>query len=50
MPKFMYGTHYSSAAVVLHFLVRQEPFSSLHVNLQVSARELQCFSMGDLKR
>eukprot|EP00752_Nemacystus_decipiens_P002115 g2019.t1 len=34
VPKFMYGTHYSSAGVVLHYLVRQDPFTSLHVNLQ----------------
>lgn len=35
VPKFMYGTHYSSAGVVLHYLVRQEPFTTLHINLQV---------------
>ncbi|CAN0545312.1 unnamed protein product, partial [Ectocarpus sp. 8 AP-2014] len=29
VPKFMYGTHYSSAGVVLHYLVRQEPFTTL---------------------
>ena len=33
VPKFMYGSHYSSAGVVLHFLVRQEPFTSLAVAL-----------------
>lgn len=32
----MYGTHYSSAGVVLHYLVRQEPFTSLHIQLQVT--------------
>eukprot|EP00108_Taenia_solium_P004514 TsM_000313200 transcript=TsM_000313200 gene=TsM_000313200 len=32
--KFHYGTHYSSAAGVMHYLVRTEPFSSLHINLQ----------------
>ena len=26
-PKFMYGSHYSSAGIVLHYLVRQEPFT-----------------------
>jgi hypothetical protein len=31
---FMYGTHYSSAGVVLHYMVRQEPFSTLAINLQ----------------
>lgn len=36
VPKFMYGTHYSSAGVVLHYLVRQDPFTTLHVNLQVN--------------
>ncbi|CAM9130173.1 unnamed protein product, partial [Hapterophycus canaliculatus] len=34
VPEFMYGTHYSSAGVVLHYLVRQDPFTSLHINLQ----------------
>lgn len=36
VPKFMYGTHYSSAGVVLHYLVRQDPFTTLHINLQVN--------------
>ena len=49
VPKFMYGTHYSSAGVVLHYLVRQEPFTSLHVNLQVGA-EKTIISIRDLKR
>lgn len=31
----MYGTHYSSAAAVLYYLVRQEPFTSMHIRLQV---------------
>lgn len=35
VPEFMYGTHYSSAAVVLHYLVRQDPFTRLHIDLQV---------------
>ncbi|CAM9379064.1 unnamed protein product [Chrysoparadoxa australica] len=34
IPKFLYGSHYSSAGIVLHYLVRQEPFTSLHINLQ----------------
>jgi hypothetical protein len=34
VPKFMYGSHYSSAGVVLHYMVRQEPFTTLAVNLQ----------------
>ena len=32
---FHYGTHYSSAAIVLHYLVRLQPFSAHHVLLQV---------------
>ncbi|KAI9209022.1 uncharacterized protein BJ171DRAFT_437728 [Polychytrium aggregatum] len=32
--KFMYGTHYSSAATTLYYLLRMEPFTSLHVALQ----------------
>eukprot|EP00049_Salpingoeca_infusionum_P016595 m.341280 g.341280 ORF g.341280 m.341280 type:complete len:3305 (+) comp16111_c0_seq3:237-10151(+) len=33
-PKFHYGTHYSNAAGVLHYLLRLEPFTSLHIHLQ----------------
>ncbi|KAJ3163233.1 Neurobeachin-like protein 1 [Geranomyces michiganensis] len=32
--KFHYGTHYSSAASVLFYLLRLEPFTALHVGLQ----------------
>ena len=32
--KFHYGTHYSNAAGVLHYLVRVEPFTALHIELQ----------------
>jgi hypothetical protein len=32
--KFLYGSHYSSPGVVLHYLVRQEPFTSMHIALQ----------------
>jgi neurobeachin-like protein 1/2 len=32
--KFHYGTHYSNSAGVLHYLVRVEPFTSLHIELQ----------------
>ena len=32
--KFHYGTHYSNSAMVLHYLVRVEPFASLHIQLQ----------------
>ncbi|CAL8087269.1 unnamed protein product [Calicophoron daubneyi] len=31
--KFHHGTHYSSAAGVLHYLVRLEPFTTFHVQL-----------------
>jgi hypothetical protein len=35
IPPFMYGSHYStSAGVVIHFLLRLHPFSSLHRQLQ----------------
>ncbi|XP_001983501.2 neurobeachin-like protein 1 isoform X2 [Drosophila grimshawi] len=34
IPKFHYGTHYSNSAGVLHYLLRVEPFTSLHVDLQ----------------
>ncbi len=33
-PRFRYGSHYSSPGVVLYFLVRQEPFTSLALELQ----------------
>jgi hypothetical protein len=32
--KFHYGTHYSNSAMVLYYLVRVEPFTSLHIELQ----------------
>ncbi|KAJ1954484.1 hypothetical protein EC988_002407, partial [Linderina pennispora] len=32
--KFHYGTHYSSAASVAYYLLRLEPFASVHVSLQ----------------
>lgn len=35
IPKFMYGSHYSTAAgVVLHYLVRLQPFADLHKDMQ----------------
>ena len=35
IPKFLYGSHYSTAAgVVLYYLVRLEPFTQLHVDTQ----------------
>jgi len=32
--KFHYGTHYSNPAGVMHYLLRLEPFTSLHIQLQ----------------
>ncbi|KAJ2561203.1 hypothetical protein GGH12_004184 [Coemansia sp. RSA 1822] len=32
--KFHYGTHYSSAASVAYYLIRMEPFASVHISLQ----------------
>lgn len=34
IPKFHYGSHYSSAGTVLHFLIRLEPFTSEFIKLQ----------------
>jgi hypothetical protein len=35
IPKFMYGSHYSTAAgVVLHYLMRLQPFAGLHKEMQ----------------
>ena len=34
LPKFHHGTHYSSAGIVLHFLIRVEPFTTLAKSLQ----------------
>eukprot|EP01133_Synstelium_polycarpum_P008387 gene8387-9862_t len=34
IPKFFYGSHYSSAGTVLHYLIRMEPFTSLFLQLQ----------------
>jgi len=31
---FFYGTHYSSAANVLFYMIRMEPFTTLHIALQ----------------
>ena len=31
---FHHGSHYSNAAGVLHYLVRLEPFTTLHIDLQ----------------
>lgn len=34
IPRFHYGSHYSSAGIALYYLVRLEPFTSLAVGLQ----------------
>ncbi|EGC32702.1 hypothetical protein DICPUDRAFT_155301 [Dictyostelium purpureum] len=34
IPRFMYGTHYSSSGSVLFFLMRSEPFTSHFIKLQ----------------
>ena len=34
IPAFMYGSHYSSAGVVLHYLLRMEPFTTMAIDLQ----------------
>ncbi len=34
MPPFHFGSHYSAAAFVLWYLIRLEPFTSLHIQLQ----------------
>jgi hypothetical protein len=34
VPWFLFGTHYSTKAAALHYLVRLEPFTSLHVSMQ----------------
>jgi hypothetical protein len=35
IPSFYYGSHYSSMGSVLYYLLRLEPFTSLHRSLQV---------------
>lgn len=34
MGRFHFGSHYSNAAGVLHYLIRLEPFTTLHIELQ----------------
>ncbi|XP_057507960.1 BEACH domain-containing protein C2 [Actinidia eriantha] len=34
IPKFHYGSHYSSAGTVLYYLIRVEPFTTLSIQLQ----------------
>jgi WD40 repeat protein len=49
IPKFHYGTHYSNAAGVMHYLLRLEPFTTLHIQLQsgrFDATARQFISLG----
>lgn len=34
IPKFLYGTHYSSLGFVLYYLIRLQPFCNLALKLQ----------------
>jgi WD40 repeat protein len=34
IPKFMYGSHYSNLGAVLFYLIRMEPFTAYHLQLQ----------------
>ena len=34
LPKFLYGSHYSSGAITLYYLIRMEPFTTLAIELQ----------------
>lgn len=45
LPPFHHGSHYSSSAYVLWFLTRLEPFTSLHIHLQVSFSSLVSLCM-----
>ncbi|KAJ2715225.1 hypothetical protein H4R19_001315 [Coemansia spiralis] len=48
--KFLYGTHYSSAASVAHYMIRLEPFASVHISLQSGKfdhADRQFHSLGD---
>jgi len=43
MPKFHYGTHYSSSGAILFYLIRMEPFTTQAITLQVWS--LCCFEL-----
>ncbi|CAL4966889.1 unnamed protein product [Urochloa decumbens] len=34
IPSFYYGSHYSSMGIVLHYMLRLEPFTTLHLSFQ----------------
>jgi hypothetical protein len=42
IPKFHYGTHYSTSALVLYYLIRLMPFTTLNVTLQGECQGLLC--------
>jgi hypothetical protein len=49
IPKFLYGSHYSSSAAVMFYLLRIEPFTTCHISLQggkfdISDRQFSSFS------
>jgi hypothetical protein len=49
IPKFHYGSHYSSSAGVVFYLLRMEPFTSFHISLQggkfdISDRQFHSFA------
>ena len=53
IPRFFYGSHYSNAGMVLLFLMRLEPFTSLHIDLQsgrFDAPDRLFFSVADCFR
>jgi len=50
VPKFMYGSHYSSAGVVMHYMIRQEPFTTLAINLQGGRFDCPDRIFFDIKR
>ncbi|KAG2459437.1 NBEL1 protein, partial [Polypterus senegalus] len=45
--KFHYGTHYSNAAGVMHYLIRVEPFTTLHIQLQSGRWVCPLFDCAD---
>ncbi|ELK24974.1 Neurobeachin-like protein 2, partial [Myotis davidii] len=47
--KFHYGTHYSNAAGVMHYLIRMEPFTSLHFHSVAAAWQARLDSLADVK-
>ncbi|KAH8088707.1 hypothetical protein JL720_6660 [Aureococcus anophagefferens] len=48
--RFMYGSHYSSAGVVLHFLVRLEPFTSLALSSRAATSTARTASSSTSRR